>query len=107
MSTIKRKMKKEKASVDMHSLCEGKLIQVQKYLNELTEKYGDSAVLVLDWYYEDLNIYIEYERLETEVEAVTRVKAAQLALARRKAKELKLEEKERKELARLTKKYVD
>ena len=105
MANIKRKMVKEKASVDLYSLCEGGLKDVREYLDQLAEQYGESAKLHLEWYYEDVSIYIEYERLETVKEAERRVKATRKARERRKAAKIKQEEQERKELARLLEKY--
>lgn len=105
MANIKRKMVKERASVDMYSLCDGQLEGVRKYLDDLTEQYGGNATLILEYDYEDVSVYLEYERLETEAEANRRITRARKAQERRDAAKFKQEERERKELSRLLNKY--
>ncbi len=108
---IKRKTKEEKAGVELYSLCDGEILKVRKYIDDLIELYGEDAKLDLDWYYDDVNVSVKYLREETEVEAKKRIEAARKARERRKVKKEKdagvVEAKERKELARLLKKYED
>ena len=104
MANIKRKTKKEKAGASLYDL-EGDILKVREYVDSLIKEYGESASLHLDWYYDDVSLYIEYDRIETEAEAKKRVEAARKARERRKAQKLKKEEQERALLAKLKEKY--
>lgn len=105
MAKVKRKTKEEQASVDLYSICDGKLNDVREYLDSLAEQYGEDARLCLDWYYDDVSVCVKYQREETEQEATKRVAAARKARERRKAQKLKKEEAERAMLAKLKQKY--
>ena len=105
---IVRKEVNESKTLSLYEL-EGNLVVVRKYFDELVDQYGEEARLELDWDYEDCNLILRYQRLETEKEAEKRIVKAQKAKATRDAKRLKKEEIEeeadRKEWARLQEKY--
>lgn len=112
---MKRKMIDEKRSVNLYEV-EGKLVDVRKYIDELIAEYGEEAKLEIEWDYDDVSLMLNYQRLETELQAAKRIDKAQKAAATRKRNRLKkeeaahkeldkLEEIERKELARLKAKY--
>lgn len=96
----------ETAGIDKYVFCDGALKDVRAYIDQLIGQYGEDATVSINyWDYEDWDLVIEYERLETEKEAEKRVRAALKARERKQAKEIKQEEAERKELTRLLKKY--
>lgn len=105
---VVRKEVNESKTISLYEL-EGNLVVIRKYFDELIDEYGEEAKLALDWDYDDCNLILRYQRLETEKEAEKRIAKAQKAKATRDAKRLKKEEVEeeadRKEWVRLQKKY--
>lgn len=110
MAKVNRKMKEEKVSVSYWDF-EGKIGDILAMFEDWVEKYGKDARLDWDWYYDEINVELTYQRKETEQEAQKRIEAARKARERRKAKKVKddaaKEARELKELARLKKKYEE
>jgi hypothetical protein len=88
---------------------EGSIEEVIERINNLKkilERDGYRNIKIdVDSYYENLDISVTAERLETEKEAEKRVKLAKQKKEREKKKKVEREAKERAELARLKKKY--
>lgn len=108
-----RKMIRER--VRFHGDLECRLVDVRNELQELIDRYGESATFDKEreydyGYSEGYDVwYIAYEREETDAEMAKRLKAAEKAKATRAANKAAAtatkEKKERAELARLLAKY--
>ena len=70
-------------------------------LIEVFQKYPENAVLMPEWDYEDLAIYIEWDRPETDEEYNKRIEAYNRTLATKARKEAEKREKRYKEYLKL------
>jgi hypothetical protein len=102
----KYKMVRESVEEDIYAL-DGKLIDVKHYIERLIEKYGENAYMDIerDGYDCYVELYIKYERQESDEERDKRLAVARKDRERRAKEKAAQEERERMELARLQKKY--
>lgn len=85
---------------------EGRLTWLREYVENLIEKYGESAYVKIEYVNEDNADYVvKYEREETEKEYTKRLKEEEKQKAAQLLQQQKKEEKERKEFERLKKKF--
>ena len=85
---------------------EGRLTWLREYVENLIEKYGESAYVKIEYVNEDSADYVvKYEREETEKEYTKRLKEEEKQKAAQLLQQQKKEEKERKEFERLKKKF--
>ena len=85
---------------------EGRLTWLREYVENLIEKYGESAYVKIEYVNEENADYVvKYEREETEKEYTKRLKEEEKTKAAQLLQQQKKEEKERKEFKRLKKKF--
>lgn len=102
----KYKMVRESVNEDIWSL-DGKLSDVRNYIDRLIDEYGENACMDIerDGYDCYVELYVHYERQETDKERDKRLAVARKEREKRAREKAQIEERERKELARLQKKY--
>ena len=96
-----KKLVWDEESVDF----EGRLTWLREYVENLIEKYGESAYVEIESDYENTDYVVKYEREETEKEYTKRLKEEEKQKAAQLLQQQKKEEKERKEFERLKKKF--
>ena len=84
---------------------EGRLTWLREYVENLIEKYGESAYVEIEYDYENIDYVVRYEREETDKEYTKRLKEEEKRKAAQLLQQQKKEEKERKEFERLKKKF--
>lgn len=82
-------------------IVEGRLIDIQRKINELIKEYGEESCITLDAGHNNISIDISFEREETDEEYQARLKKEETT----KKKKIKKEEREFQEFLRLKKKY--
>lgn len=102
-------VKTVRVDIDMHSFI-GSLDNLGVFVHQLKQQYGESAILDIYQYYDDIEFYIEYKTPETDKEREKRLlKEKKAAETRKKNVEKRLKneedkkEKALKELERLAK----
>lgn len=96
---------RDKSREDIESLA-GKLSDVRDHINWLIEDHGEDAWIEIEHGYDGYaEVYIYFDREETDRERNKRLTKARKECDKKVAAKAAKEEKERKELTRLLKKY--